>query len=97
MLYFDHGKGRGKMLGGDRRVYFAHFSAIVGTGIRIVVGGQLVEFTPRFGSSCAFRSSTERRFWGRRSNERPRPTMARRETEVVLGTDAPPLRVIGKT
>jgi cold shock CspA family protein len=50
VLYFDIAKGRGKVLGADRTVYFLHFSMLRGDGFRSIAGGQLVEFTPRFGS-----------------------------------------------
>lgn len=53
VLYFNSAKGRGKVLGRDRVIYFIHFSAIRGTGFRAVSGGTLVEFTPRFGVSNA--------------------------------------------
>ena len=50
VLYFDMGKGRGKVLGADRTVYFLHFSMLRGDRLRSIAGGQLVEFTPWFGS-----------------------------------------------
>jgi cold shock CspA family protein len=50
VLYFDIAKGRGKVLGADRTVYFVHFSMLRGDGFRSIAGGQLVEFTPQFGS-----------------------------------------------
>lgn len=53
VLYFSSAKGRGKVLGSDRVIYFVHFSAIRGNGFRSVNGGDLVEFTPRFGVSNA--------------------------------------------
>ena len=53
VLYFDISKGRGKVLGADRTVYFLHFSMLRGDRFRSIAGGQLVEFTPRFGRSNA--------------------------------------------
>ena len=53
VLYFNLDKGRGKILGSDRVIYFVHFSAILGTGFRSVSGGTLVEFTPCVGVSNA--------------------------------------------
>lgn len=50
VLYFNSAKGRGKILGADRVVYFCHYSQIRAAGFRSVDGGQLVEFTPQFGS-----------------------------------------------
>jgi len=50
VLYFDNAKGRGKVLGSDRAIYFVHFSMIQGPGFRALDGGQLVEFTPWPGS-----------------------------------------------
>jgi len=50
VLYFDNAKGRGKVLGSDGVVYFVHFSMIQGPGFRSLDGGQLVEFTPQYGT-----------------------------------------------
>ena len=50
VLYFDSGKGREKILGADRTVYFVHFSAIRSAGFRSLEGGQFVEFSPLFGN-----------------------------------------------
>jgi cold shock CspA family protein len=49
VLYYNNAKGRGKLLGGDRVVYFVGFSAIRGSGYRSLRGGQLVEFAPMYG------------------------------------------------
>ena len=49
VLYYNDAKGRGKLLGADRIVYFVHFSAIRGVGYRSLRGGQLIEFTPLYG------------------------------------------------
>jgi len=49
VLYFNAAKGRGKLLGSNRVVYFVHCSAIRGAGLRSLSGGELIEFTPRFG------------------------------------------------
>jgi CspA family cold shock protein len=46
VLYFSNAKGRGKILGINRVVYFVHFSALRGLGFRTAAGGELVEFTP---------------------------------------------------
>jgi len=48
--YFDNMKGRGKVLGSDRVVYFVHFAMIQGDGFRSLDGGQLVEFTAWYGT-----------------------------------------------
>lgn len=48
VLYFNDAKGRGKVLGADRVVYFVHFSMIRATGFCSLEAGQLVEFTPQF-------------------------------------------------
>ena len=48
VLYFNNAKGRGKVLGSDRVVYFVHFSMIRATGFRSIESGQLVEFTRQF-------------------------------------------------
>jgi CspA family cold shock protein len=50
VLYYDKAKGRGKVLGSDRVVYFVHFSMIQGDGFRSLDDGQLVEFTARPGT-----------------------------------------------
>jgi cold shock protein len=50
VLYFNNAKGRGKVLGADRNVYFVHFSMIQGSGFRSLAAGQLVEFRPESGS-----------------------------------------------
>ena len=50
VLYYSDSKGRGKLLGADRVVYFFHCSAIVDTGYRSLRGGQLVELTPLYGA-----------------------------------------------
>lgn len=50
VLYFSNAKGRGKILGADGVVYFCHYSQIQGVGFRSIDGGELVEFTPQFGS-----------------------------------------------
>jgi cold shock CspA family protein len=50
VLYFNNAKGRGKVLGADRTVYFLTFGMLRGDGFRSTAGGQLVEFTPQFGS-----------------------------------------------
>jgi hypothetical protein len=50
VLYFDTAKGRGKVLGADRTVYLLTFGMLRGDGSRSIAGGQLVEFTPQFGS-----------------------------------------------
>ena len=46
VLYFNNAKGRGKVLGSDRTVYFVHFAMIRAAGFRSLDAGQLVEFTP---------------------------------------------------
>jgi cold shock CspA family protein len=48
VLYLNDAKGRGKVLGPDRVVYFVHFSMIRATGFCSLEAGQLVEFTPQF-------------------------------------------------
>jgi cold shock CspA family protein len=50
VLYFKSAKGHGRILATDRTVCFVHYSAIQASGFRSLVGGQLVEFTPVFGS-----------------------------------------------
>lgn len=50
VLYFNMAKGRGKVLGADGMVYFVHFSMLRGEGVRSIDGGELVEFTPWFGT-----------------------------------------------
>ena len=50
VLYFSNPKGRGKVLGSDGVVYFVHFSMIQGPGFKSLDGGQLVEFTPQYGT-----------------------------------------------
>lgn len=46
-LYFTAAKGHGRVLGADAVVYFVLWTLIQGQGFRSLVGGQLVEFTPR--------------------------------------------------
>ena len=49
-LYFKDHKGHGRILATDRTVCFVHFSAIHKSGFRSLAGGELVEFTPMYGS-----------------------------------------------
>ena len=50
VLYFKDAKGHGQLLGANRTVYFVHFSAFRGIGFRSEEAGQLVEFTPLYGT-----------------------------------------------